>query len=398
MNALPIELLEMVASYFEDIDFFNIRLVNRHLQGQLLPYFSRRYFRVRHHMLGRHSLETLQDITDHPVFCPSLHRLIITPYHLSDQHLVKMQLSESVTVYEDRYLELLAEQNYLKKSGYYAASLATALSKARNCKTIAINDDWDHQTWGLGRFKEQIGIYPNSILETEESLQFLTEMIPIIFTAMATSRTALQMFDLDVRLGKFLPKPSMLQIPEASIINKASLSALHTLGLFLDPPTEADVATWAIDLGRFIMNFDCLEELSLGFDYRLEAQYLKALHEHIHLAKLCILQISALEGGEEELALILLSYKATLREVILDTINLPSLESWRRLLERIRDHLSLTYLELSNCFVDDAYAVILQDETPPIDDSSDHTIRVQGEETMGHLIENLSLRSLEEHN
>jgi hypothetical protein len=142
------------------------------------------------------------------------------------------------------------------------------------------------------------------------------------------------------------------------------------------------------------MNFDCLEELSLGFDYRMEAQYLKALHEHIHLEKLCILQISALEGGEEELALILLSYKATLQEVILDTISLPSLESWRRLLERIRDHLSLTYLELSNCSVDDAYAVILQDETPPIDDSSYHTIIVQGEETMGHLIENLSLRPL----
>ncbi|KAI7975918.1 hypothetical protein EIK77_009200 [Talaromyces pinophilus] len=306
-----------------------------------------------------------------------------------------MQHSESVTIYEDRYLELLAEQNYLKKSGYYAASLAKALSKARNCKTIAINDDWDHQTWGLGWFKEQIGTYPNSILESEESLQFLTEMIPIIFMAVTTSCTALQGFSLDVT---FLPKPSILQIPEDSVTNKAFPSALHSLGLFLDPPTEANVATWAIDLGRFVMHFDRLEELSLGFDYRMEAQYLKELHENIHLENLCALQISALEGGEEELALILLTYKATLREVILDTISLPSLESWRRLLKRIRDHLSLTYLELSNCSVDDDYAVILQDETPPIDDSTYHTVIVQGEEAMGQLSENLSLRPFYEHN
>jgi hypothetical protein len=174
-------------------------------------------------MLSRHSLETLQDITDHPVFCPSLHQLIITPYHLSDNHLVKMQILESVTIYEDRYLELLAEQNYLKKSGYYVSSLARALSKARNCKTIAINDDWDHQTWGLGQFKEQIGIYPNSILETEESLQFLTEMIPIIFTAMTTTRTALQRFDLDVRLGKFFTEAKHVANPR-SFCNQQSFS------------------------------------------------------------------------------------------------------------------------------------------------------------------------------
>lgn len=223
-------------------------------------------------------------------------------------------------------------------------------------------------------------------------------MIPIIFTAVTTSRTTLQRFSLDVRSGNFLPKPSMLQIPEASITNQAFLSALHTLGLFLDPPTEADVATWAIDLGRFIMHFDRLEELSLEFDYRMEARYLKALHENIRLEKLCALRISALEGGEEELDLILVSYKVTLREVILDTISLPSLESWRRLLKRIRDHLSLTYLELSNCSVDDAYAVILQDTTPPIDESSDHTIIAEGEETMVHLSENLILRPLYEHN
>lgn len=33
MNALPTEILEMVAGNIEDVEFFNIRLVNRHLQG-----------------------------------------------------------------------------------------------------------------------------------------------------------------------------------------------------------------------------------------------------------------------------------------------------------------------------------------------------------------------------
>jgi hypothetical protein len=243
---------------------------------------------------------------------------------------------------------------------------------------------------GLGWLKEQIGIYPTSIFESE-SLKFLTQMIHVIFTAVTASRTGLQRFDLNVGLANIPPEPNMLQLPESFVNSEAFPSTLHTLGLLLDAPSETDATTWAMDPGRFIMHFDHLEDLVLAFDTSLEAQYLKELHDNIHLEKLCALEISAVEGGEEELALILLSHRATVQKVILDAINLPSLESWRLLLERMRDQLSLTYLELSNCSVDDIYAVIIRGQTP-LGDNGNYTIIFHGEETTSYLTRTSSRR------
>lgn len=69
------------------------------------------------------------------------------------------------------------------------------------------------------------------------------------------------------------------------------------------------------------------------FETDLEALYLKELHNNIYLAKLCVLGIRAVRGGEEELALIFLSHREILQKVILDTIDLPNLELLRRLLK-----------------------------------------------------------------
>ncbi|CRG91091.1 hypothetical protein PISL3812_08139 [Talaromyces islandicus] len=391
MDALPIELLEMVASGLDDIDIFHLRLVNRRLQRHLLPYFSRRYFRTRYHMLSRHSLENLQQVTSHPAFGRSLRQLIITPHHLSVHHRLSSQILEETQINEEGYKKFWAEQNYLKSSGFYVASLAIALSQARNCKTIGIEDNWDHHPWGLGVLKEHIGVDPASTFESDESLEFLAQIIHVVFSAVIASRTALQGFHFNVGLSSIPPNPSMLRIPTSVVDNTAFPSMLRTLGLLLALP-DTDATTWAIDLGRFIMNFDQLYNLELMFYARLEPQYLKGLHEIIHLEKLRVLTISSVEGGEEELAQILTSHKATLKKVYLDTINLSSLESWKWLLEKIRDQLSLEYLELSDCLVDDTYTVNLRGQ-PAVRDKPIIVVH-EGEGEMDYLIKDLIMQSL----
>lgn len=393
MNALPVELLEMIASNFEDTDFFNIRLVNRNLRLQLLQYFSRRYFHIRRHMLSRQSLENLQQVTTHSVFRQSLRQLVLTPYLLSDHHLANLQRSESIIVNEDRYKELLAEQLNLIQSGFYAESLAISLSNARDCKIIAIQDDWYHQTVGLDWLKKQISIDPAPAWQkdTNRNSNVLSQYIHVVFAAVTISHTTLQ--QLSILSMRLPPNPSMLQIPYEVGNNRTIFSALRTLELSIGPPTESDATTWAIDLGRFIMHFDCLEDLSLAFDSDLEAKYLKDLHENIQLEKIDALEISGVRGGEGELAPILFSHRATLQKVILDNIELPSLESWRLFLKMMRDHLSLKYLELSDCYVGHSYGLILR-ECPPIGNNSGRTIIARGEEIMSDFSESLDLKPL----
>lgn len=59
----------------------------------------------------------------------------------------------------------------------------------------------------------------------------------------------------------------------------------------------------------------------------------------------------------------------------------------------MRDKLSLTYLELFNCSVDDSYTVIPPGQTA-IEANGSHTIKVHEGVTMSYLSEIISLKPL----
>ncbi|PYH67114.1 uncharacterized protein BO88DRAFT_344863, partial [Aspergillus vadensis CBS 113365] len=80
---------------------------------------------------------------------------------------------------------------------------------------------------------------------------------------------------------------------------------------------------------------------------------LKVLSKGICLKNLCILEINIVSNIEDYLARLLLAHKMTLRDIYLELIKLPTLESWKLLLKTIRDELCLDCLEITDCEASD---------------------------------------------
>jgi hypothetical protein len=179
-------------------------------------------------------------------------------------------------------------------------------------------------------------------------------MILIVLAALATSGDFVTQFELEMHV-----KPSILRRCSSYLDGTIFTSTLQNLHLSLCVPVTNDRETWASDLGRFIMHFNNLEELSLRFDDYLNAKFLKKLHEGFYLPKLRVLKASKVDHGEKELVNIFMTHQRTLKKVTIDRVNLSTLGSWKWLVDEVRQKLSLTLLMLSHCTVDDRYDLIL---------------------------------------
>ncbi|KAL3247429.1 hypothetical protein ABHI18_012409, partial [Aspergillus niger] len=147
--------------------------------------------------------------------------------------------------------------------------------------------------------------------------------------------------------------PGMLQLPDFCLTMSPITSTLTTLRITVGPPERESALPWARHLVRFIVQFSGLEVLRLGFDSRIQTGDLKALSEGICLKNLRVLEIDTVSGTEDQLARLLLAHKMTLRDVYLELIELPTLESWKSLLKTIRDELCLDRLEITDCEASD---------------------------------------------
>ncbi|KAL3247852.1 hypothetical protein ABHI18_012283, partial [Aspergillus niger] len=127
----------------------------------------------------------------------------------------------------------------------------------------------------------------------------------------------------------------------------------HNLTYHSWPTREGKCVTLGKASGRFIVQFSGLEVLRLGFDSRIQRGDLKALSEGICLKNLRVLEIDTVSGTEDHLARLLLAHKMTLRDVYLELIELPTLESWKSLLRTIRDELCLDRPEVTDCEASD---------------------------------------------
>lgn len=84
LTDLPGEVITLLVIELETEDFLNLRLTCKDLNSKSFPQFLGCYFKIRYHMLDRHSLHNLLEVSAHPVFGPSLHTLEICVDHLTE--------------------------------------------------------------------------------------------------------------------------------------------------------------------------------------------------------------------------------------------------------------------------------------------------------------------------
>ena len=116
----------MISEYLESEDLFNLRLSCRYLRECSFSRLIERYFHTRVHMLTLRSLETLLEISCHPVFGPSIRTLVIG--ERGDRPSVE-------------------ELGFLQASGVITGYLTQILGNAVGCRTVAF-DAMYPKPWG----------------------------------------------------------------------------------------------------------------------------------------------------------------------------------------------------------------------------------------------------------
>ena len=351
---LPVEVVTLLAIDLETDDFFNLRLTCKDLNSKSFSQFLGCYFKIRYHMLDRHSLHNLLEISAHPIFGPALQTLEICVDHLTEDppsyhpgtwdrpgswHFGR-ESSIEAAVNEEAYERCLQDQKRLGQDGLDTTSLTRALTKLSNCKTICISDM--NRPWGAALHRRQTGIFPTSSMGHVESIDFIKRTVRVVLTAIAASQVSLDHLDISPGLNREAINPEMLPLWSDIGLSQSlsQLTLVTSLALMIKPDANQRSNVWAQQLLDFVGLFPALKNFSLDFDPRDEDGGLGIISTSLFLPSLRVLSISGVNCAEDGLATIFLNHKDTLREVYLDNIDIIK-GTWASLDKIVEDKLAV---------------------------------------------------------
>ncbi|KAF4626435.1 hypothetical protein G7Y89_g11729 [Cudoniella acicularis] len=353
---LPSEVITLVAIELETEDFLNLRHTCRDLNSKSFSQFLGCYFKVRYHMLNRHSLQNLLEVSAHPVFGPSLHTLEICVDHLTEDPPDYepgtwiepgrwMFLAESDTaanVNEEAYKYCLEDQKRLGECGLDTTYLTRALINLSKCRAVYINDT--HRPWGAASQKRQTGVRPTSSMGRVESIDYIKRTLKVVLAAIMASQVSLDLFEISPGFNRQAISPEMLPLWQDFHLRQPilQLTPFTSLSLMINPEPHTHSEAWAQDLLTFIGLFPALKELSLHFHPGDNHGRLGTLSTSLRLHCLRVLSITATECAEDDLATLFLNHKDTLREIYLDCVDIIEEKgSWTSLELMVEEQLSV---------------------------------------------------------
>lgn len=354
---LPGEVITMLACELETEAFLNFRMTCKDLNSKSFGQYINAYFKIRYHMLDRHSLRNLLEISAHTVFGPALHTLEICIDHLTEEMPVvepgtwiqpesQDVLAETFTwanINEEAYQHYLADQKRVGECGLDSAYLTRAIINLSNCKRIYVNDT--HRPWGAASQKRQTGVRPTSNMECMDSVDYIKRTVKVVLAAIMASQISLDLFEISPGYNRQAMSPEMLPLWQDIYLSRplSQPTRVACLSLMINPKPSGRYQTWAQDLVAFIELFPALEKLSLYFfDCVVKNGGLKALSTSLRLPFLKVLSITSADCAENDLATLFLGHKDTLREIELDCVDIiEGEESWTSLKLIVHEHLSV---------------------------------------------------------
>ncbi|KAH7308414.1 hypothetical protein B0I35DRAFT_441885 [Stachybotrys elegans] len=374
---LPNEVLAIIFAGLDANAFFALRLTCRHAQSATLLAFTNRYFQTRYMMLSRLSLENLVMIGRHPTFGPAVTRVEVCTDHFvrfpdigfnfarhegdmllaiqegrcqstgeeglgTDQDIVSSQASEEMTVDKAAYQLLWEEQEHLITSGLVQAYLTKGLMTLPNIEAAAISNR--HRPWGALVHERQIGLPPTNILDDFEDIPFVSQVLRITLTAIATSGAALSSFALMAGFPREAITPDIIRPSEAYIQYYGNISAsLKELTLNISPTAKSDADDqWTDDLLAFIHIFSQLTHLDLiigPIEFGPRVNRLRHLMPRLQLPSLQHFGLYNTCCSVQDLGVFIVRRKATLQGLHLFRIAVSGgVDHWKSLFALIRAH------------------------------------------------------------
>ncbi|AEO68998.1 uncharacterized protein THITE_2118924 [Thermothielavioides terrestris NRRL 8126] len=362
---LPDEILLLIVRAVDPEDLRALRLVSRRLGGVAQIPLAKTCFERRRVLLQQDSLETLVEISRHPVFGPAVRILVVLMDHLrpdlgpdaSRSRLSGDAAHESKSVEEEarQYSLLLIDQEALMETGLGTTYLAQAMAGLPNLESVVI-DATEWPRWGP-IVEPRAGPQYLRLFMSPYTIEFVQKALCAVVLAVATGKPSLA--ELDIAIGSEHGggiSPGMLPSSTRPALQYVRKRPISLSSLWLRFAAE----NWTFDpvndelemVLDFIMLFPKLQSLYIRFEGEIDRpELMNGLSQRLRLPNLRFLGLGELQCTERELISLLRGHKDTLEEVRLQGICFGGDQggSWRSLLRTVRDEQLVPALTIEEC-------------------------------------------------
>ncbi|KAH9225240.1 hypothetical protein K456DRAFT_44057 [Colletotrichum gloeosporioides 23] len=406
LTALPAETVGCILQHLGSSDLLSLRSACRALADKTSGPFQDRFFRTRHVMLERQSLQNLVQISRHSVLRYAVQVVELTTDHLvappdymsradyemcgiNDEYdCIRLSDGEALSLGDDSYEAVIERyraewgsyRDFLLTKGDWIRDLVEALSNLPHCKAVGIDDGV--RPWGSLRLGRRIGTFPTRFVTSFQALSmvFATTLIRTLFMGLLSGRHTVERLYIqfgDLKTGCTSVTPRMLStIPVSADIMRNRLAAIKTLLLVVNPnshentfdedvkklvsntdPIQTANSDWCPEFCGFLHLFPALTNFTLHFNPRDERQQFPKLSEDLRILGLQSLCIEFVDCTRDELMTLLEGHRDTLRELVLESVDVTGggRKTWSSLLGSLQHGLKLDAIDLGDCMVDGFY-------------------------------------------
>ena len=280
---LPVELVEIIASFLPPEDLFNLRLTCRGLSTKTFHYFTQEHFTIKQFFPSLYGLEALLAISKSRLR-ESLKTVVLGPHFFNptrsqvtarDEKVMKQRLQG--------YLRYTDENRYMKQTGLDAIILQEAFANLPNCSTLEIRDyslltneadEWCDDIRPLSSYG-QSQYSKASVWSTIKDTTAFTGTFTVALHAAITARLPLESVTMDYEMSWRQSEVSLdLPSPRWFDPSDCSLKKLLHLQLYIACSANLPEPGWAGTVDRIVQFFILapnINRLGLNLAYRRNA-------------------------------------------------------------------------------------------------------------------------------
>ena len=279
---LPVELVEIIASFLPPKDLFNLRLTCDELSSKTFHYFTQEHFTIKQFFPSLYGLEALLAISKSRLR-ESL-RTVVLDHHDFTTVLPATARDEKMNQSRQDYFRYVSENQYMTQTGLDAIILQEAFANLPNCSTLEIrnysrftfkargssDDVYPLSSYGQSQFRKVTAGWKK---ETT-TFTHVSRIFAIALHAAVTAKLPLESVIMDYE--PFSDRHEILLLPSPRWFDPSncSLKKLLHLQLYIRRHANLQEPGWACIVDRIVKFFVLapnINRLGLNLGFRQNA-------------------------------------------------------------------------------------------------------------------------------
>ena len=280
---LPVELVEIIASFLPPKDLFNLRLTCHELSSKTFHYFTQEHFTIKQFFPSLYGLEALLAISKSRLR-ESLRTVVLGHHDFNSTVLPTTARYEEMKQSRQDYFRYVNENQYMTQTGLDAIILQEAFANLPNCSTLEIrnysrltfgacgpsNDVCPLSSYGQSQFRKATAGWKK---ETT-TFTHVSRIFAIALHAAVTAKLPLESAIMDYESFSDRHETLLLPSPRWFDPSNCSLKKLLHLQLYVIRPASLQEPGWACIVDRIVQFFVLapnINRLGLNLGFRQNA-------------------------------------------------------------------------------------------------------------------------------